>query len=155
MFSLGYTCLSASIMMFSKRTGLIKLSVIAASAKPVPPISVVLGQKKVNIQDFCKRFNETTADLKEKLPLCTKLYLYGDENYNLVVCGPTVTQLVKYAANMVKGASLPGKQAIATLACNDVLSIASLKLKDTLSCEVKSVLRSVLGSLTSMGVSVE
>ncbi len=122
-------CCSAALL--RKRVGFVKLNIVAASAKPAPPISVTLGQKKINIQSFCKRFNEITANLEQKLPLSVKLYLYSDGEYDLVVREPAVAQLVKHIAGITKGACLPGKQTVATLSRADAVSIAALKLKDT------------------------
>lgn len=137
----------------AQKTSYIKLNICAGSAKPAPPISVCLGQKRLNILEFCKKFNELTSNWSESEPLCVKIFV-KDKNYELVICQPSVSRLVKKMLSLNKLSKLPGKQTVGALSKIDVLNLTNKKLNDTNSFEPKTAVKSILGSLKSMGIKV-
>ncbi|ATY93552.1 50S ribosomal subunit protein L11 [Candidatus Hodgkinia cicadicola] len=137
------------------RTGYIKLRLRAGSAKPAPPISSMLGQKRLNVPEFCKRFNEVTRASEETEPMCVKVYIYTDKTYDLIVGAPTVTCLVKKLLELEQCASKPGRNQAGVLTRANVTAIAATKIKDMNTVSFNASIKCVLGSLRSMGISVE
>lgn len=110
-----------------RKVGVIRLRLLAGAAKPAPPVSVVMGQKRVNLQQFCARFNELTARCDALDPLCVKLELHDDGGYDLVVREPSVTCVAKRAAGVSLGASRPGSQTVGVLTRAQVVKLAAQK----------------------------
>ncbi len=138
-----------------RKVGVIRLRLLAGAAKPAPPVSVVMGQKRVNLQQFCARFNELTARCDALDPLCVKLELHDDGGYDLVVREPSVTCVAKRAAGVSLGASRPGSQTVGVLTRAQVVKLAAQKMKDINAASIKAAVGAVLGSLRTIGIAVE
>ncbi|AUG33849.1 50S ribosomal subunit protein L11 [Candidatus Hodgkinia cicadicola] len=95
--------------MLKNRVGFIKLCLRASLAKPVPPVSSMLAQRRLNVPEFCKRFNELTQANEELGPLCVKVYVYSDRSYDLIVDAPKLTCLVRQMLSLDRCASKPGR----------------------------------------------
>ncbi|XXM93591.1 hypothetical protein AAHH87_00485 [Candidatus Hodgkinia cicadicola] len=137
------------------RIGLLKLSLCARSAKPVPPVSSALGQKRLNVPEFCNRFNELTKANEETEPLSVKLYIYSDRTYDITVSAPTLTCLVKRALALNRCSSSPGKLKVGVLARAEAMAIAVKKFGDMSASSISAGVKCVVASLRSMGVDVE
>ncbi|XXM90084.1 50S ribosomal protein L11 [Candidatus Hodgkinia cicadicola] len=137
------------------RVGFIKLRLRAGSAKPAPPVSSMLGQKRLNVPEFCKQFNAITKNSKESEPLCVKVYIYNDKSYDIVVNEPTLTCLVKQMLNLERCATEPGRLQVGALARADIAVLAARKIKDMNASNIGASMRCVIGSLKSMGISIE
>ncbi|XXN13731.1 MAG: 50S ribosomal protein L11 [Candidatus Hodgkinia cicadicola] len=139
----------------NNRIGFIKLYIRAGLAKPAPPISSMLGQRRLNVPEFCKRFNELTQANEDLEPLCVKLYVYADRSYNMVINSPTLTSLVKQMLALDKCANKPGRLQIGSLTRANVAALAARKAKDMNAANVRACIKCVVGSLRSMGISIE
>ncbi|XXN19694.1 MAG: 50S ribosomal protein L11 [Candidatus Hodgkinia cicadicola] len=137
------------------RIGYIKLRLCAGAAKPAPPVSSVLGQKRLNVPEFCRRFNEVTKANDETEPLCVKIYVYADRSYDLIINSPTITCLVKQMLTLELCASKPGRVQVGSLTRANVMALAAKKIKDMNVASFNACIKCVLGSLRSMGISVE
>ncbi|XXM93396.1 MAG: 50S ribosomal protein L11 [Candidatus Hodgkinia cicadicola] len=127
----------------------------AGLAKPVPPVSSMLGQRRLDVPEFCKRFNKLTQADKESEPLCVKLYVYADKSYDLVINAPTLTCLVKQVLALGRCAAKPGELQVGALTRADVTALAARKLKDMNCASIGAGSKCVAGSLRSMGISIE
>ena len=140
--------------MAKKITGYIKLQVPAGEAKPSPPIGPALGQRGVNIMEFCKAFNAQTGDMEKGSPLPTVITVYADRSFSFVTKTPPATFLIKKAANLKSGSKEPGKVSAGTIARDKVREIAEAKMKDLNANDVDAAMRMVEGSARSMGLEV-
>ncbi len=142
--------------MAKKVLALIKLQIEAGKANPAPPIGSALGQRQVNIMEFCKQFNERTKDTPG-LPCPTIITVYEDKTFDFIVKKPPMTFFVKKLAKITSGSKTPGRAAdIATVKKSDVLKLMEEKICD-LNCfgNLESAFRMFVGSAKSMGVKVE
>ena len=113
-----------------KVIGEIKLQILAGKANPAPPIGPALGQKGLNIADFCKQFNNRTKKEDPNMKLPVIITAYADRSFTFVVKAPPVSNLIKKYANLQKGSSAPGRESAGNLKKDDVLKIAEIKFKD-------------------------
>ncbi|AIC63805.1 putative 50S ribosomal subunit protein L11 [Candidatus Hodgkinia cicadicola] len=141
--------------MLKNRVGFIKLYLRAGLAKSAPPVSSMLGQRRLNVPEFCKQFNELTKTNEELEPLCVKVYVYSDRSYDLIVNAPTLTCLVKKMLSLDRCASRPGRLQVGVLTRADIALLAARKSKDMSAASVGAGIKCVAGSLRSMGISVE
>jgi large subunit ribosomal protein L11 len=140
--------------MAKKITGYIKLQVPAGSATPSPPIGPALGQRGVNIMEFCKAFNAQTQDLEKGSPIPVVITVFQDRSFTFEMKTPPVSYFLKQAAKVQKGAQTPGRGTVGSVSRNQVREIAEKKMRD-LNCDsVESAMRMVEGSARSMGLSV-
>ena len=116
--------------MAKKIEGYIKLQVPAGDAKPAPPIGPALGQRGVNIMEFCKAFNAATQDLETAMPIPTIITVYADRSFTFVTKTPPATFLIKKAANLKSGSKEPGKVSAGTIARSKLAEIAQAKMAD-------------------------
>jgi large subunit ribosomal protein L11 len=142
--------------MAKKVTGFIKLQVPAGSANPSPPIGPALGQRGLNIMEFCKAFNAATGQMEKGMPIPVVITAYQDRSFTFEMKTPPMSYWLKKAANLPKGSTTPGKGgAVGKVTSAQVREIAERKMKD-LNCEsVESAMRMVEGSARSMGLAVE
>jgi len=142
--------------MAKKITGYIKLQVPAGEAKPSPPIGPALGQRGVNIMEFCKAFNaQTSAGTTEKgTPLPTVITVYADRSFSFETKTPPATYLLKKAANLKSGSKEPGKASAGTIKRSAVTEIANAKMKDLNANDVEAATRIIEGSARAMGLQV-
>ena len=140
--------------MAKKIEGYIKLQVPAGAANPSPPIGPALGQRGVNIMEFCKAFNAAISDLEKNMPIPTVITVYTDRSFSFVTKTPPATFLIKKAAKLDKGSKEPGKSVIGTIARSKLSEIAQTKMKDLNATDIDAATRIIEGSARSMGLEV-
>ena len=140
--------------MAKKIEGYIKLQVPAGSATPSPPIGPALGQRGVNIMEFCKAFNAATQELEKAMPIPTIITVYADRSFTFVTKTPPATFLIKKAANLKSGSKEPGKVSAGTIARSKLAEIAQVKMKDLNANDIDQATKIIEGSARSMGLQV-
>ena len=140
--------------MAKKITGYIKLQVPAGAANPSPPIGPALGQRGVNIMEFCKAFNAKTQDMEKSMPIPTIITVYADRSFTFETKTPPVSFLLKKAAKLQKGAQTPGRGTVGKVSREDVRKIAEAKMPDLTANDIEAAMRSVEGAARSMGLEV-
>ncbi|MFP6283825.1 50S ribosomal protein L11 [Helicobacter pylori] len=139
--------------MAKKVVGEIKLQIPAGKANPSPPVGPALGQRGVNIMEFCKAFNERTKDMGSfNIPVI--ITVYQDKSFTFITKKPPVTDLIKKASGVEKGSDNPLKNKIAKLTHEQVEEIAQLKMEDLNTSTMEAAKKIVMGSARSMGVEV-
>ncbi len=139
--------------MAKKVVGEIKLQIPAGKANPSPPVGPALGQRGVNIMEFCKAFNERTKDMGNfNIPII--ITVYQDKSFTFITKKPPVTDLIKKASGVEKGSDNPLKNKIAKLTHKQVEEIAQLKMEDLNTSTMEAAKKIVMGSARSMGVEV-
>src|SRR5918993_277253 len=116
--------------MAKKITGYIKLQVPAGKANPSPPIGPALGQRGVNIMDFCKAFNAATNEMERNMPIPTTITVYADRSFSFETKTPPASFLIKKAAKLKSGSKEPGKVSVGRIKRSDLRNIAEQKMKD-------------------------
>ena len=140
--------------MAKKITGYIKLQVPAGSANPSPPIGPALGQRGLNIMEFCKQFNAQTQKMEKGSPIPVVITVYQDRSFSFEMRTPPVSYFIKKAAKLESGSKTPGREKAGTVTKAQVLEIAQQKMKD-LNCDtIEAAMRMVEGSARSMGIEV-
>ena len=140
--------------MAKKIAGQLKLQVPAGSATPSPPIGPALGQRGINIMEFCKAFNAQSQEMEKGSPVPVVITYYQDKSFTFVMKTPPVTYFLKKAANLKSGAKEPGKTKVGTVSRDKVREIATAKMKDLNANDVEAAMRMVEGSARSMGLEV-
>jgi large subunit ribosomal protein L11 len=140
--------------MAKKITGYINLQVPAGEAKPAPPIGPALGQRGVNIMEFCKAFNAQTSDMEKGTPLPTKLTVYADRSFSFEIKTPPASFLIKKAANLKSGSKEPGKVSAGNIARSKLAEIAQTKMKDLNANDIEAATKIIEGSARAMGLQV-
>ncbi len=141
--------------MAKKIDGYVKLQIPAGKANPSPPIGPALGQRGVNIAQFCKEFNAKTAEVDVGTPLPTVITVYSDRSFTFVTKTPPATFYLKKAAKIDKGSSTVGKGAtVGTVTKAQVREIAQSKMADLNAADVEAAMRMIEGSARSMGLEV-
>ena len=140
--------------MAKKIEGYIKLQVPAGAANPSPPIGPALGQRGVNIMEFCKAFNASTQELEKGMPIPTVITVYGDRSFTFVTKTPPASFLIKKAANLKSGSKEPGKISAGTIKRSQLSEIAEMKMKDLNANDIEMATRIIEGSARSMGLEV-
>jgi large subunit ribosomal protein L11 len=140
--------------MAKKIVGYIKLQVPAGSANPSPPIGPALGQRGLNIMEFCKAFNAQTQNLEKGMPVPVVITAYGDRTFTFITKTPPVSYFLKKAAGIEKGSSTTGKGSAGSVTMAQVRDIASKKMQDLNANDVEAASRMIVGSARSMGLEV-
>lgn len=140
--------------MAKKITGYIKLQIPAGAANPSPPVGPALGQKGVNIMEFCKQFNARTAD-KSGLIIPVVITVFADKSFTFVTKTPPAAILLLKAAEVKKGSSEPNKTKVAAVSLDKVKEIAELKMPDLNAYDLEGAVSMVKGTARSMGITVE
>ena len=140
--------------MAKKIEGYIKLQVSAGSATPSPPIGPALGQRGVNIMEFCKAFNAATQEMEKGMPIPTVITVYADRSFSFVTKTPPASYLIKKAANLKSGSKEPGKVSAGTIARSKLSEIAQAKMKDLNANNIEQATKIIEGSARSMGLQV-
>ncbi len=140
--------------MAKKITGYLKLQVAAGSATPSPPIGPALGQRGLNIMEFCKAFNARTAEMEKGQPTPVVITIYADKSFTFETRTPPVTFFIKKAANLKSGSKLPGKESAGTITEAQIRDIAQKKMADLNADDVESAMSMIAGSARSMGIQV-
>jgi large subunit ribosomal protein L11 len=134
-------------------TGKIKLQVPAGKANPAPPVGPALGQHGVNIMEFCKQFNAKTQKLGETI-VPVIITVYADRSFTFITKTPPAAELLKKAAGIIKGSSIPNKDKVGKVTRAQIKEIAQTKLPDLNAASVESAMRMIEGSAKSMGLDV-
>jgi large subunit ribosomal protein L11 len=142
-------------IMAKKITGYIKLQVPAGSATPSPPIGPALGQRGLNIMEFCKAFNAATQEIEKGAPIPVVITAYADKSFTFVMKQPPVTYFIKKAVNLKSGSKLPGKESAGTITTAQLREIAEKKMVDLNADNVEAAISMIAGSARSMGIQVE
>ena len=137
-----------------KITGMIKLQINAGAANPAPPIGPALGQHGVNIMEFCKAYNDATADQKGNV-IPVEITVYEDRSFTFVLKTPPAAELIKKAAGVQKGSSTPHTVKVAKLTQEQVRKIAETKMSDLNANDIDAAALIIAGTARSMGITVE
>jgi large subunit ribosomal protein L11 len=140
--------------MAKKIEGYIKLQVPAGSATPSPPIGPALGQRGVNIMEFCKAFNAATQELEKAMPIPTIITVYADRSFTFVTKTPPASFLIKKAANLKSGSKEPGKISAGKIARSKLAEIAQVKMADLNANDLEAATKIIEGSARAMGLEV-
>ncbi len=140
--------------MAKKIEGYIKLQVPAGAANPSPPIGPALGQRGVNIMEFCKAFNAATQELEKSMPIPTIITVYADRSFTFVTKTPPASFLIKKAANLKSGSKEPGKVSAGTIKRSQLAEIAQTKFADLNANDIEQATKIIEGSARSMGLQV-
>jgi len=137
-----------------KIEGYIKLQVKAGSATPSPPIGPALGQRGVNIMEFCKAFNAATQELEKGMPIPTVITVYSDRSFSFITKTPPASYLIKQAVNLKSGSKEPGKVSAGTIKRSQLAEIAQAKMADLNANDIEQATKIIEGSARSMGLQV-
>ena len=140
--------------MAKKVTGYLKLQVPAGAANPSPPIGPALGQRGLNIMEFCKAFNAATQDLEKGAPIPTVITVYADRSFSFTTKTPPASFLLKKAAKLKSGSKEPGKVSAGTIRRSQLAEIAEAKMKDLNANSIEAATRIIEGSARAMGLQV-
>jgi large subunit ribosomal protein L11 len=138
-----------------KIVGYVKLQVPAGSATPSPPIGPALGQRGLNIMEFCKAFNAATSEMEKGSPIPVVITAYADKSFTFEMKQPPVTYFIKKAVNLKSGSKLPGKESAGTITTAQLRDIAAKKMKDLNADNIDAAVSMIAGSARSMGIQVE
>ena len=141
--------------MAKKILGYIKLQIPAGKANPSPPVGPALGQRGLNIMDFCKAFNARTQSLEPGLPTPVVITAFSDKSFTFVMKTPPAAILIKKAAKLNKGSARPHTDKVGSITRAQAEEIAKTKMPDLTASDLDAAVRTVAGSARSMGVTVE
>ncbi|MAM60068.1 50S ribosomal protein L11 [Maritimibacter sp. UBA3975] len=141
--------------MAKKLAGKMKLQIPAGQANPSPPVGPALGQRGINIMEFCKAFNAKTQEMEQGAPCPTEITYYQDKSFTMDIKTPPASYFLKKAAKLKSGASTPGRGTVGTVSVAQVKEIAEAKMKDLNANDIEAAMKIVLGSARSMGIEVK
>jgi large subunit ribosomal protein L11 len=141
--------------MAKKIVGFIKLQVPAGKANPSPPIGPALGQRGLNIMEFCKAFNAQTQGVEPGLPIPVVITAFADKTFTFIMKTPPATVLIKKAAKLDKGSAKPHSDKVGKITRAQAEEIAKSKMPDLTAADLDAAVRTIAGSARSMGVTVE
>ncbi len=141
--------------MAKKVDSYIRLQVPAGQANPSPPVGPALGQHGVNIMDFCKAFNADTQSVEAGMPIPVVITVYNDKSFTYITKTPPASVLLKKAAGVDKGSSVPNRDKVAKVTRAQVEEIAQTKMKDLNAYDMDQAVKIIAGSARSMGIEVE
>lgn len=141
--------------MAKKITAYIKLQVAAGKANPSPPVGPALGQKGVNIMEFCKAFNAQTQDMEVGSPVPVVISVYSDKSFTFTMKTPPASYLLKKAAGLKSGSPRPNTQKVGTVNREQLEEIAKAKAPDLTASTMEAAIRTIAGSARAMGLNVE
>ena len=140
--------------MAKKIDGYIKLNIPAGAANPSPPVGPALGQRGVNIMEFCKAFNASTDSLEKNMPIPVIITVFSDKSFSFITKTPPVSFYLKKAAGKDKGSSEPGRTVGGSVKIDQIREIAENKMKDLNAASIEGAVEMVRGSARSMGLEV-
>ncbi len=141
--------------MAKKITGYIKLQVPAGAANPSPPIGPALGQRGLNIMEFCKAFNAKTQDMEKSTPIPVTITVFSDKSFTFVMKTPQASFHLKKAAKLAGGSKTPGLSSAGSVTKAQVRAIAEAKMKDLNANDIENAMLMIEGSARSMGIEVK
>ncbi|MFT6510071.1 MAG: large subunit ribosomal protein L11 [Parvibaculaceae bacterium] len=140
--------------MAKKITGYLKLQVPAGAANPSPPIGPALGQRGLNIMEFCKAFNAKTQKMDKGMPIPTVITIFSDKSFTFVTKTPPASFFLKQAAKLAKGGSTPGREVAGSVTAAQCREIAEAKMADLNATDLDQAAKIIMGSARSMGLEV-
>ncbi|WWO96466.1 MAG: 50S ribosomal protein L11 [Candidatus Dasytiphilus stammeri] len=132
----------------------VKLQVAAGMANPSPPVGPALGQRGVNIMEFCKNFNAKTESFEKGLPLPVIITVYSDKSFTFIIKSPPAVALLKKAAGIKAGSSKPNKEKVGSITYNQLREIAATKVSDLTGANLAAMTRCIQGTARSMGLTI-
>ena len=141
--------------MAKKVEALIKLQVPAGEANPSPPVGPALGQHGVNIMEFCKAFNAATQEMERGMPIPVILTVYSDKSFTYIRKTPPASVLLKKAAGLKKGSSIPHQDKVGKVSRSQLEEIATIKMADLNAYDMDGAVRIIAGSARSMGIETD
>ncbi|HAZ60675.1 MAG TPA: 50S ribosomal protein L11 [Gammaproteobacteria bacterium] len=141
--------------MAKKITGYVKLQVAAGKANPSPPVGPALGQRGVNIMEFCKQFNAATQQLEPGLPIPVVITVFSDRSFTFITKTPPASVLIMKALGLPKGSATPNSAKVGRISRAQLEEIAKTKLPDLNAADIEAAVRTVAGTARSLGVDVE
>ncbi len=140
--------------MAKKIAGYIKLQVPAGQANPSPPIGPALGQRGLNIMEFCKAFNAQTQNMEQGMPIPCVVTAYADRTFSFITKTPPASYFIRKAAKLEKGSQEPGRELVGEVTMDQLREIAELKMRDLNCHDIEAACRMLAGSARSMGITV-
>lgn len=140
--------------MAKKIAGYIKLEIPAGAANPSPPVGPALGQRGLNIMEFCKAFNAATSNLEQGMPIPVVITAYGDRTFSFITKTPPAAFLIRKAAGLTKGTPTPSKEIVGSITIAQARAIAATKMPDLNAVDMDGAVMMIRGSARSMGVEV-
>lgn len=141
--------------MAKKLAGKMKLQIPAGKANPSPPVGPALGQRGINIMEFCKAFNAKTQEMEQGAPCPTEITYYQDKSFTMDIKTPPASYYLKKAAKVKSGAKTPGREVVGTVTAAQVKEIAEAKMTDLSANDIEAAMQIILGSARSMGIEVK
>ncbi len=141
--------------MAKKIAGTMKLQVPAGKANPSPPVCPALGQRGLNIMEFCKAFNAKTQEMEAGAPCPTIITYYVDKSFTMDIKTPPASYMLKKAANVKSGATTPSREIVGSVTVKQVKEIAEAKMKDLNAVDIEGAVKIIMGSARSMGIEVK
>jgi len=132
----------------------IKLQIPAGGATPAPPVGPALGEHKVNIMDFCQKFNEATQDEEQGLIIPVQIYVYPDKSFDFDLKKPPASELLKRAAGIPKGSGIPNSQKVGRITRDQLTKVAEMKMPDLNTDTVEAASRVIEGTARNMGLEI-
>ena len=141
--------------MAKKVAGELKLQIPAGKANPSPPVGPALGQRGLNIMEFCKAFNAKTQELEPGAPCPTIITYYVDKSFSMEIKTPPASFFLKKAAKIKSGAQMTGKETVASVSSGQIREIAEAKMKDLNANDLDGAMKVIMGSARSMGIEIK
>jgi len=141
--------------MAKKIVGTLKLQVPAGQANPSPPVGPALGQRGINIMEFCKAFNARTQNVEQGAPCPTIITYFADKSFALEIRTPPASHFLKKAAKLQSGSQTPGRESVGSVTSRQVREIAEAKMQDLNANSIDQAMKIVAGSARSMGIEVK
>ena len=141
--------------MAKKLAGKMKLQVPAGQANPSPPVGPALGQRGINIMEFCKAFNAKTGDMEPGAPCPTVISYYQDKSFTMDIKTPPASYYLKKAAKLKSGANNPSRETVGSVTTKQLREIAEAKMADLSANDIDQAMKIILGSAKSMGIEVK
>jgi large subunit ribosomal protein L11 len=141
--------------MAKKVVGTLKLQVPAGAANPSPPVGPALGQRGINIMEFCKAFNAKTQEMENGAPCPTVITYYADKSFSMEIKTPPASYYIKKAAKLKSGSNTPGRTVAGSITGKQVREIAEAKMKDLNATSIEGAMLIIAGSARSMGIEVK
>lgn len=141
--------------MAKKQVGSLKLQVPAGQAKPAPPVGPALGQRGLNIMEFCKTFNAKTQGMEPGMPCPTVITYFQDKSFSIEIKTPPASYYLKRAANLASGSKTPGRETVGHVTTEQLREIAAAKMQDLNTTDIEAAMKTVLGSAKSLGIEIK